>query len=192
MKINFIKGQWEDKLQYAYTYRFKPTLTVKQEKDHIRNRKDKSKEFGCDYENISLFLKDKYATGTTMKATCSFDNYGAPLICLAEDLVKQKDGTLRFGNYYEVVIYEQGVNVWDLKYDGKKVTYYKMAGFTFNLASNKKHKIVIQFKNNRLYIKVGKHTMQVGLPNAKENYYWGIDLCEGINRFYDLEINKGE
>lgn len=187
MKINFTKGNWEDKLVYAYTYRYIAKPLFKQEKDCIRNKKDKTKE--NEFENISLFFKDKYGVGTKMTTTCSFDSYGAPLICLAEDLEKQKDGSLKFGNYYEVVIYEQGVNVWDLKYDGKKVSYYKMAGFTFNLDVKKKHKLSVELKNGRLYIEVGRHKMQVGVPNGKDSYYWGIDACEGINRFYDVSIS---
>lgn len=190
MKIKFTKGNWEDKLIYAYTYRYKNKALFKQEKDHIKNSKDKTKE--NDFENISLFFKEKYGVGTKIETTCSFDSYGAPLICLAEDLVKQKDGTLKFGNYYEIVVYEQGVNVWDLSYDGKKVSYYKMAGFTFNLSAKKKHKLKVELKNNRLYIEVERHSMQVGVPHSKSEYYWGIDACEGINRFYDIEITTGE
>lgn len=186
MKLNFTKGNWEDKLIYAYTYRYKLTAKFIQDKDSIRNKKDKTKE--NEYENISLFFKDKYGINTKMTTTCSFDSYGAPLICLAEELDKKKDGTLKFGNYYEIVIFEGGVNVWCMNYDGKKVSYYKMAGFTFKLAPKKKHKVSTEFKNGRLYIEVGGHKMQVGVPNAKEAYYWGIDACEGINRFYNISI----
>ena len=190
MKVKFIKNKWEDKLTYAFTYRFDTYPTFTQDKDCIKNKKDTTNQYG--YQNISLFFKEKYKAKNLISTTCSFNKYGAPLIVLAEDLIPQKDGKLRYGNYYEIVLYENGINVWRLRYNGKEVTYVKLMGNEFKVQANKKYKLsaYIEKEKNRLHVIVGKHKMQVYLEDCKDEYYYGIDACEGINKFYDISIQE--
>ena len=87
---------------------------------------------------------------------------------------------------------ENGINVWRLRYNGKEVTYVKLMGNEFKVQANKKYKLsaYIEKEKNRLHVIVGKHKMQVYLEDCKDEYYYGIDACEGINKFYDISIQE--
>ena len=51
-----------------------------------------------------------------METRCSFDSFGAPLIVLSDDILTNDKGEWQFGIHYEVVLYEQGINVWEINY----------------------------------------------------------------------------
>lgn len=186
-KIEFRPGKWESELAYAYTYRFPETPVYVQESDHVHNRKISEEQFG--YDNISVMTRETYGYGTKVSTTCSFDSFGAPLITIAEALHDEKDGSLRYGDYFEIVLYEKGVNVWRMHMNADhKVTWHKSLGVEFPVAAGEKHLLSVELKENYMVIEACGQKMTHRADDLPERFHVGVDACEGINRFYDFTI----
>ena len=186
-RIEFKKGMWEDGLVYANSFRFTDVPEFIQEDDHVHNRKISEEKFG--YDNISLMTREKVPLGTKISTTCSFDNFGAPLIVIAEDLIACDDGKLRYGEYYEIVLYENGMNVWRMHMDeNRAVTWHKAVGVEFPVSAMEKHVLTVETKRDYLVIKTCGQTVTLYAEDLKHEFHVGIDACEGINRFYDFTI----
>ena len=185
--IEFRKGMWEDRLTYANSFRFDDIPRFIQAEDHVHNRKISDDKYG--YDNISLMTREKLPAGTKITTTCAFDSFGAPLIVIAKDLIECADGGLRYGDYYEIVLYENGVNVWRMRMDAeRKVTWHKALGVEFSVAAMEKHVLSVETKPDYLVIEACGHRMTLRVDGLWNEFHVGIDACEGINRFYDLSI----
>jgi len=189
VNIVFKKGMWEDKLTYANSFRFVEMPEFIQEDEHVHNRRISDDKFG--YDNISLMTREMYGCGTKITATCSFDNFGAPLIVIAEKLHMCDDGRLRYGDYFEVVLYENGVNVWRMHMDDdRKVTWHKALGVELTVAAGEKHALSVEIKENYLIIETCGQKLTLRVYDLPDKFHLGIDACEGINRFYDMSIEE--
>ena len=60
---------------------------------------------------ISILSRKKFGPGTRITTHCSFEDDGAPLIVLAESMSPDGRGVLRYGNYFEVVLYKNGMSL---------------------------------------------------------------------------------
>ena len=187
MNIEFKKGMWEDALIYANSFRWDDEPQFIQEADHVHNRKISEERFG--YDNISLMTREKYGFGVKVSTTCAFDDFGAPLIVIAEDLLDDGKGFLRYGEYFEVVLYENGVNVWRMHMDAdRKVTWHKALGVEFPVTALEPHELTVEIKENYLVIETCGQKMTLRCDDLPGKFHLGIDACEGINRFYDFTI----
>ena len=184
--ISFTKGNWEQYFDYAYTWRFPETPKFVQEEDCIVNTKDGIRQNGCDF--TSILLKDRYSTGTKISFTASFESYGAPLLVIAENLDRDENGTLRFGNYQEVVLWEKGVNIWDFHKLNDKIQIDWLLRNDFPVEAGRRYKVTVQLEKRRMKVWVEGHYFALYVPSLPEKVHLGITACEGINRFYDLEI----
>lgn len=193
MKISFAKDCWDNiPFEYAYTYRFHKFNKFTQEVDCIKNlAADNDEDFGCPFENISILSNEKYGAGTSLSTTCSFESYGAPLIVMANELEKGENGVLRYGNYFEVVLYEKGINVWQMKMDeAKKVTWTKLSASVFEVSHNTPHLLKVKIAENGIWTEALGVKTFVYVPDMPKAMHVGIDACEGINRFYDFAIDE--
>ena len=110
MKTDFGRGKWTcDNYLTAYSYRFDPALPFVQKDDCIEAPVCNLYRDG--YASISLLEKNKFAPGITIRTECDFEGIAAPLIVIAEDVKKDENGIIRYDNYFEVVIYKNGVNM---------------------------------------------------------------------------------
>ena len=113
MKISFQKGCWDEtELTHAYTHRFPYTNQFIQREDCIENPQNPAMADGFDY--LSVMTRKPYPLGTRITTQCSFTGMAAPLLIFSEDLELCEDGAYRYGNYFEVVLYKHGINVWRL------------------------------------------------------------------------------
>lgn len=187
MHIEFRKGEWEQHFQYAYSWRFPETPKFIQEDDCIVNGScNPLRQNGCDV--TSILLKETYTAGATLSFTASFAYYGAPLVIIADGLEQDDQGNLRFGHYQEVVLWENGVNVWDIQKNGDGFQYKWLLRNDFPLKPNQIHSLSVRLEENRLDILAGGHHCTLYIPNLPKTAYLGITACEGINRFYTLDI----
>lgn len=189
MEIAFTKGSWERYFQYAYTWRFPETPRFIQEAECIVNAGGGTRQNGYDF--TTLLLKEKLGVGTRMSFTASFDSYGAPLMMIAEELERDSDGNLRFGNYFEVVLWEQGVNVWDICRNGTDFDIKWLLRDEFPLEPGKPHRLTVELAKERLKIRVNGHSVELHISGLPERAYLGITACEGRNCFYSLEMEPG-
>lgn len=186
MEITFTKGNWEHFFDYAYTWRFPDTPKFIQEENCIANTKGED-----GYGFTSIFLKQKYGRGTKISFTASFESYGAPLLVIAKDLDRDSDGNLRFGDYQEIVLWENGVNVWDFHRVDGEVKIDWLLRNDFHLEPEKIHELTVELGKQRLKIWVDGQYCELRVPSLPEKAYLGITACEGINRFYGLTLEPG-
>lgn len=186
--IKFTKGNWEEYFEYAYTQRFPFKPSFIQEDECIVNSRNPEMKDGFDYTTI--MTKEKYGIGTKLCVTCSFEEYGAPLITFTNKLERDKEGTLCYGACYEVVLWENGINVWNLFAENGEIKWHKLLAAEFPLEAGIKYEMYIELEEKTIKVVVGDRSMTLRIENLPEEVYIGITGCENINRFYSVKINK--
>ncbi len=188
-KINFTKGNWEDSLIYGYTYRWDVTPKVIQEEDCVVNAVNK--EFEQGFENISLMTKEKYSAGTRITTTCSYEKAAAPLFVIA-DRYYEEDGLFRYGDYLEVVLYENGINVWRMYLKDRTVTYDLLMSNEFHVSESERHTFSVEMLEDAIRIEMEGRKMLLRIDNMYKDFHVGVNMCEGICKFYDFTIEDGK
>ena len=184
MKTDFSNGVDQSVFVYANSYRFKDDFRFETGEGCIQNKKNPHVDTG--FENVSIMTREKFSTRTRVEIECSFDAWGAPLIVIAEDI--QNEDIPRYGNYMEVVIYENGINVWGMKYDGQEVLWNKLMSVDYAVSPKERHTLAVDILENSLEITADGRKMSVYVENMYPSYHVGIDACENVNRFYSFEV----
>ncbi|HRU06212.1 MAG TPA: hypothetical protein P5137_10630 [Candidatus Brocadiia bacterium] len=142
----------------------------------------------------SMVLKEKLKGNVTLSSTMEFTDRMAPLIVLAPELGADAQGRPEYRQHYEIVIYDQGVNVWRHDYADGKPFWRKMAWGKFELKPNQKYRLVVKLaqtaRGKTLTAMVDGHEvgyLDDGLP---DEFYAGVTGCEGVNRFYDFRVER--
>lgn len=189
MKIDFSRDAWTtDEIIYAYSYRFPETPVFRQLDDCVENREDPAASC-AGYDFITLMTKEKYGPGTKITARCAYEGDAAPLLVFADQLDRCEDGYLRYGNYFEVVLYKNGINVWRLwkKEDGT-VTWHKRLGVEFPVTEGEIHTLSVEIREQDLLIEADGFRMTLRTEDFFPAFHAGINACEGICRFYDMTV----
>lgn len=187
MKIEFKKDLWNTKeLTYAYSYRFEETPAFIQKDDCIENLQNPDAVYG--FDNISLMTKGTYGSGTKLSTRCAFEDLGAPLLVIADKLETDGRGVVRYGNYLEVVLWKNGVNVWQMWMENGEVTWRQLMGVEFTVSEDEIHTLSVLIEKDTLHIEADDRKMLLYVENLSPSFHLGLNACEGINRFYDLEI----
>ena len=194
MNVVFKENSWStDDLAYAYSRRFDAVPVFTQYPDFVENRADPSVPYG--WENISLLTREKFAAGTRVETRCAFFDDGAPLITLARSMEPDARGVLRFGEYIEIVLYKNGVNVWRMWYDpavtkNGGVSWKKLLGVEFPVAEGEMHTLACEVGADSLKIEADGRRMSLYVPDLYDSFHAGIDACEGVNRFYSFDVTS--
>ncbi|MBQ8576728.1 MAG: hypothetical protein IJ449_01990 [Clostridia bacterium] len=187
MKLNFAKGAWQTgNAVYAYSYRFDGTPEFIQNDDCVENRENSAAMY--DWDNVSLLSRAPYTAGAKITAECAFSGAAAPLIVIADKLYEE-NGALKYGDYIEVVLWKNGVNVWRMKMDEEKtVTWKKLLGITLPYAEDVRHTLSVSVNKEHLEIEADALSVTLDVQDLYETFHLGIDACEGLCRFYSMEI----
>ena len=189
MNILFKENSWnQDSLTYAYSYRFEATPVFVQKADCIENTKNEDAVYG--YDNISLLTKETFGPGTKLTTRCAFEDLGAPLLVIADHLSTDDRSVVRYGDYLEVVLWKNGVNVWRMWMENGEVTWKQLMGVDFPVLEHEIHTLSVTIEADTLYIEADDKKMQLYVDNLYPSYHLGINACEGINRFYSLSISS--
>ena len=189
MKIQFAENRWNlDGLTYAYTLRYPKTKDFIQKEHCIETPANPESLGGYDY--VTLIAEEKYTPGTKITAECSFEGDGAPLIVLVRDLT-EKDGDFYYGDSMEVVLWKNGLNVWNLwmQEDGT-VTWEQLLGLTVPMTSGTVHKLSVKICKDRFLISLDDLEVSLQSKEIYSSFYPGIIGCEGICRVYNMEIEQ--
>ena len=188
MFIDFKSNAWdESEVTHAYTYRFPFVNRFIQNEDCIENGKNPEMSDGFDY--LSIMTREKYPLGTTITTECTFSGSAAPLIIMSDALDLCDDGVYRYGNYFEVVLYKNGINVWRLwKEENGKVKWHKRLGAKFSVEENKKHTISVKFEENYITVDFNGASYTLRAEDLFPSFHLGITGCEGVCRFYNMSI----
>ena len=188
-KISFTPGSWENAgLNYAYSWRFPELPTFVQEPDCIVNSEAPGTPQEFDY--MGLFAPDTYSVGTKLSVRCSFEDLGAPMLVISPTNEIDENGILRTLDYYELVIWKNGLNVWHLHTEDRNVTYYKVLGATFPLTEHDIHTLSVEIRQNRLLLQVDDRKLELFVHDLPDTFLLGYNACEGICRLYDITVEE--
>ena len=196
MKYYFNEGVNEQEFFYAWSPQSRVDSKFSKGDGFIVNKampvEDESKRTYNDYEHISILTKKKYGIGVTVTLECDFEVFGAPLLLFTNDLMTL-NGKQSYDRHVEIVGYEEGFNVWDITYlpnrpDKRFIAPIKTAFKKFKIENNERIFITAKFLQDGIYVTVNGESLMVNLPNMPKEFHVGLTACEGINRFYSLEI----
>ena len=190
-RYDFSRSGWEDDFLYVYSPVVKECNTFRQDADSIGNAySEKIKNF----EYISIVTKKKYKSGVKIKTTCSFDNFGAPLIVFTNEINTDENSVLRYGLHFEVVAFELGCNVWHIAHVPDRKERPTMPALIakgrFPLAEKEKVEICCEIVGRTVLTYVNGNRVSVVHADIPETFHVGITACEGINHFYELTIEE--
>ena len=189
MEISFARNAWNtENLTYAYSWRFDETPEFIQRENCIESRENPGAP--QKFDNITLLFKDPFGPGTRISTRCAFDRYGAPLIVLAADPETDSRGVLRYGDYLEIVLYEEGINVWRMWRREGKVSWKKLMSCVFPVSAMQIHTLTVEAGTEQLKIRADDREMSLYIPDFYPIWYGGIVACEGVNRFYSLTAEE--
>ena len=187
MYIDFSKGKWsEDQIMTAYTFRFTQTPPFVQEQDHIRSGVNPAHPEG--FDNISILTRDTYTAGVTVTAHCGFSGTGCPEILLVPEPEKCPDGAIRYGACFEIVLYENGINVWRHYRENGECTWHQRLGVEYPVSADTVHELKVQVLKDELHIWLNGQKNILHTEDIFENFRLGLTACEGIARVYDWKI----
>ncbi|MDO4649786.1 MAG: hypothetical protein Q4B26_14175, partial [Eubacteriales bacterium] len=187
MKIPLTHGNWENKLFHGYTVRFPYTPKLIQEQDCIRNGRNPQMRDGFDY--TSLLTKETYSYKTEIATTCSFEKFGAPMLLLVDDVKEDEAGNLWYGGCYEVVLFEEGINVWKHYMVGDKVKWVKLFFAAFPVDVNTKYELRTTILETGFEIALNDKKYFLRIDDLPAQMHVGFTAGEDINRFYDFSIH---
>lgn len=187
MYIDFSKGRWsEEKVMTAYTFRFTETPPFIQEQDHIRSGVNPDHPEG--FDNISLLTRDTYTAGVTVTARCGFQGTGCPEILLVPEAELCPDGATRYGACFEIVLYENGINVWRHYRENGECFWHQRLGVEYPVAEDAVHELRVQALKDELIIWLNGQKTILHTEDIPPKFHIGLTACEGIARLYDLKI----
>lgn len=189
-EYSFAKGEWqENEFFYAYSPACMDRVKFRQEKDAIVNGKGNS---FCGYEMIPLLEKTKHRIGVVVETECSFENFGAPLLVITDDVSQNEKGESVYGRYFEIVAYEQGINVWSVipaeKGENCPISATLLATKKFSIEANTRINIKVEVCENAVKAWVNGEYLETAIEALPSTFYVGVTACEGINRFYSFAV----
>ena len=199
VKISFAKGKWDkSKWLEVKSPRWSYLGKMVQNEDHIINQTPDLpdevifKKYGN--KVYSGLMYDKVFSGkkVIIRSKMSFDHRMAPLIVIAEELGKSKEGIPEFREHFEIVIYDQGLNIWHHTYKDGKPSWHKAAFLKVDYQPKKIYDLVITLHKakNIMQMTVECDGKVFGYQDKAlpEKFYAGIIGCEGRCRFYDFRV----
>ena len=168
-----------------------------QEADHIRNRVPldaapaalQGERAGETY--ASMLHRSPAQSSLRVRAELAFDECMAPLITLAAEPVQEGERGRVYREHVEVVLFDQGVNVWHHRWAAERGPYWsRVAWARFSTASGRRYVLEVERAGPDLTVCCAGHVLGVRLA-LPETLYAGITGCEGTNRFYHFAMWAG-
>lgn len=146
-----------------------------------------------------MVMKRQFRSGATVSSTMGWDYRMAPLIVIAPELGRSRDGKhLELHDHWEIVIYDRGINVWRHFWNAEKgPSHIKAASLKLEephlFRANVRHELKVTLSRNRkghmeMTCSCGPYTLQYVDKDLPETFYAGILGCEGRNFFYDFKV----
>ena len=197
ISTNFSRGRWNPAEWTVFkSLRFDYAHAFVQKDDHIENPCPE----GLDDEEIyANHVTEVYASivrpvrlsGTVeIAATVSFDHLMAPLVVLTPELDADDRGRPAFKKHYEVVLYNEGINVWHYAYEGGALSWHLAAFARAPFEPKTRYTLKVTMargkREMRMTVECGGVKFGFEDPELPSSFYAGVTGCEGRNRFYDF------
>ncbi len=178
-----------DEFMYVYSPAVKDFKTFIQNEGNICNEFNKKIN---DWDYISIVTKEKYKSGCVVKTKCSFDKFGAPLIVFSDDITTDENGYKRYGHHYEVVAYEDGINVWCIDPDPSRVERpiapKRIAFAEFPVEAGKEIELEVEICEGKIISRMLGCELVAEDCGIPAEFHVGITACEGKNYFYGFSV----
>ena len=142
----------------------------------------------------SQVLKEPIREKACISCTMSFDHLMAPLIVLAPRLGKDAKGRPEYREHHEIVLYNEGINVWHYTFEDGQPKWHLAAFLRAPFAAKTRHCLKVTVERRRevqVTIECGGHVFGYQDEYLEDEFYAGITACEGRNRFYDFTVETG-
>lgn len=140
----------------------------------------------------SILLKKNFTIGAEISSTMSFDHRMAPLIVLAKPLGSDAAGRPEFREHFEVVLYDEGLNVWHHRHANGKPSWHLAAFLRAPFKPKTKYELKISLQKRhgtkQLTVSCDGHVFGYEDDDLPETFQTGITGCEGRNRFYSFRV----
>lgn len=186
MRIDFAVTKWNpNDFEYVDSLRTPCGATFMQETDCIVN--DTQKENINDHNYVSLLHGRVMTLPAEVETECLFERFGAPLIVLTDDVRVAEDGRKVYGHHFEVVAYEEGINVWELNGTEQPL---KIAYARFPVTAGEKLTLRVRLNPGRITAELNGQVLEAKAERLPMNLRAGITGCEGVNRFYRFTVSE--
>ena len=138
----------------------------------------------------TMLYREKVTGDFVVSSTMAFAHKMAPLVLLASDLSTNAKGQKVCSERFEVVVFNEGVNVRRHFFKDGKLAYQKVAFARFALQKDTPYRLEVKKAGKTLTISVAGHTFSYSDDALQDACYAGITGCEGLNRFYDFSIRR--
>ena len=196
----FARGKWDPAQWFEVkSTHFKHSRGMVQQDDHIMNEvpdlpdaelhaKHQQYLYSC------LVLDRKFSIPCVISSTMSFDHLMAPLIVIAPDFGKNAAGQREQRDHFEIVLFNQGLNIWRHSFENGKPSYYLAGYLKASFLPKAKYTLQVKLFKNRygkqLEVTCGEHCFAIRDNSLPDTFYAGIIGCEGRNRFYDFGVRS--
>ena len=141
----------------------------------------------------AMVLNKKAVSGQTVSSVMGFDWRMAPLIVISEKLERTPAGEPVFGEHWEIVLYDEGLNVWHHFMRNGKPAWYKAAYLKVPFEKNTRYNLEVKVAKTprgvkEMTVKCGGYELGYVDNDLPDKFYAGIIGCEGRNMFYDFKI----
>lgn len=200
---DFSKGKWNPAdWREVCSVRWDYKNPFQQFDDHIMNRCPE----GVSDEEVykkhvssvysSMVYAKKLKTKAEITCTMSFDHLMAPEIVIANDLFTDEKGRSVYHDHFEVVIFNEGFNVWRYQWKDGKTTWRKVAFLRMPFEPKTPYTVKVTLEKRKgtkeLTVSCNGRTFGYADDLLPETFYAGICGCEGRCRFYDFKVKAGE
>lgn len=189
MKCVFKKDNWSrEGLTHAFSIRFAPMPEFNQQEEFIENVPTPIMRDG--YAYVSLVTKEKVTPNVKITTRCAFEDLAAPLFVMPKELI-EKDGKLFYRDYLEVVLWRNGINVWNLwtAEDGE-VKIRNLMRLSLPVQTGEIHDFGLEIQKDRFIINLDDQKVDIYCDDIYDSFHLGITGCEGPCRFYEMGIEK--
>jgi hypothetical protein len=171
-----------------------------QEEDHITNPCPNLPDEEIYAKHVtdiyaSMVYNKKFEAKAKISSVMSFDHLMAPLIVIAPRLGEDDKGRPEFREHHEVVLYNEGINVWHYVFENGKAKWHLAAFLRAPFEAKRKYDLEVTLEKRRgqvqMDITCGGYHLGYQDEALPDSFYVGITACEGRNRFYDFRVRTG-
>ena len=132
------------------------------------------------------------------KACATLDGFGVPYetrVISAHrtpELADGKDGLKEFREHWEIVLFDQGINIWHHEFKDGKPSWYLAAYLEAPFVPKERHVLTVrvQPRRGRMVLTAACGGKEFGYfdPDLPPKFHVGLTACEGPCRFYDFKV----
>ena len=136
----------------------------------------------------SMVFANSLSGQVRVRTTASFDFRMAPSIVLAGPLGADEDGHPEYREHVEIVLFDEGVNIWHHTWVDGVPVWGRAAWWRFDLVAGESLLLEAVRCGPELQLDVAGRSFGCRIEELPAEMRFGITGCEGINRFYDFEV----